>query len=34
MDASDYTLENRAALIERIESLVAAALPPDQQPLS
>lgn len=34
VDASEYTLENRAELIQRIEALVAAALPPDQQPLS
>lgn len=34
VDASAYTLETRAELIQRIESLVAAALPPDQQPLS
>jgi 1-acyl-sn-glycerol-3-phosphate acyltransferase len=34
VDASDYTVENRAELIQRIESLVAAALPPDQQSTS
>lgn len=34
VDASQYTLENRAELIQRIESLVAAALPRDQQPLT
>ncbi|HET7840920.1 MAG TPA: lysophospholipid acyltransferase family protein [Candidatus Acidoferrales bacterium] len=34
VNASEYTLENRPELIQRIESLVAAALPPDQQPLS
>ena len=31
VDAAKYTLENRAELIQRIESLVAAALPTDQQ---
>ena len=31
LDTSQCTLENRAELIQRIESLVAAALPPDQQ---
>jgi 1-acyl-sn-glycerol-3-phosphate acyltransferase len=33
VDASEYRLENRAELIQRIESLVAAALPPEQKPL-
>jgi 1-acyl-sn-glycerol-3-phosphate acyltransferase len=33
VDASEYTPENRAELIQRIESLVAAALPPEQKPL-
>ncbi len=33
VDASEYTLESRAELIQRIETLVAAALPPEQQPL-
>jgi 1-acyl-sn-glycerol-3-phosphate acyltransferase len=33
VNASEYTLENRAELIQRIESLVAAALPPEQKPL-
>lgn len=34
VDASEYAFERRAELIERVESLVAAALPPEQQPLS
>jgi len=33
VDVSGYTLESRAELIERVQSLVAAALPPEQQPL-
>jgi len=33
VDASGYTLESRAELIQRVQSLVAAALPPEQQPL-
>jgi 1-acyl-sn-glycerol-3-phosphate acyltransferase len=33
IDASGYTLESRAELIQRVQSLVAAALPPEQQPL-
>ena len=34
IDASEYTLDRRAELLARVESLVAAGLPPDQQPLS
>jgi 1-acyl-sn-glycerol-3-phosphate acyltransferase len=33
VDATEYTMEHRAELIARVESLVAAALPLDQQPL-
>jgi len=33
VDSSEYTLESRGELIRRVESLVAAALPPEQQPL-
>jgi 1-acyl-sn-glycerol-3-phosphate acyltransferase len=33
VDASDYTLERRAELIQRVESLVAGGLPPEQRPL-
>ncbi|MBZ5696430.1 MAG: 1-acyl-sn-glycerol-3-phosphate acyltransferase [Acidobacteriia bacterium] len=33
VDASRYTMESRAELLARVESLVAAGLPPDQQPL-
>ncbi len=33
VDASGYTLESRAELIQRVRSLVSAALPPEQQPL-
>ncbi|HEY6443405.1 MAG TPA: lysophospholipid acyltransferase family protein [Candidatus Acidoferrales bacterium] len=33
VDASEYALESRAALIQRVQSLVAAALPSEQQPL-
>ncbi len=33
VDASAYTVENRGELIQRVESLVASALPPEQQPL-
>jgi len=33
VDASGYTLEQRNELIVRVESLVAAGLPTDQQPL-
>ena len=32
VDASPYTLDQRSDLIARVESLVAAGLPPDQQP--
>jgi 1-acyl-sn-glycerol-3-phosphate acyltransferase len=32
VDASSYTMERRAELVARVESLVAAGLPPDQQP--
>jgi 1-acyl-sn-glycerol-3-phosphate acyltransferase len=34
VDASEYTFERRTELIERVESFVATALPPEQQPLS
>jgi 1-acyl-sn-glycerol-3-phosphate acyltransferase len=34
IDASQYTSERRAELLERVELAVAAALPPDQQPLA
>ncbi|HXU20320.1 MAG TPA: lysophospholipid acyltransferase family protein [Verrucomicrobiae bacterium] len=33
VEASEYTLESRAELMQRVESLVAASLPPEQQPL-
>ncbi|HXJ17327.1 MAG TPA: lysophospholipid acyltransferase family protein [Candidatus Polarisedimenticolia bacterium] len=33
VDAAEYTIERRAELIARVESLVAASLPLDQQPL-
>jgi 1-acyl-sn-glycerol-3-phosphate acyltransferase len=33
VDASEYTLESRAELIQRVESLVAAGLPLEQKPL-
>ncbi len=33
VDASAYNVESRGELIQRVESLVAAALPPEQQPL-
>jgi 1-acyl-sn-glycerol-3-phosphate acyltransferase len=33
VDSSEYTLENRGELIRRVESVVAAALPPEQQQL-
>ena len=33
VDASEYTVERRSELIKRVESLVAAALPPDQRPV-
>lgn len=32
VDASEYTLERRGELLARVESLVAAGLPPEQQP--
>jgi len=32
VDASEYTLEQRGELLARVESLVAAGLPPEQQP--
>jgi 1-acyl-sn-glycerol-3-phosphate acyltransferase len=32
--AAEYTLDRRAELLARVESLVAAALPPNQQPLA
>jgi 1-acyl-sn-glycerol-3-phosphate acyltransferase len=34
VDASQYTMERRMELLERVEELVAAGLPEDQQPLS
>jgi 1-acyl-sn-glycerol-3-phosphate acyltransferase len=34
IDASEYTIERRAELVERLEAAVAAALPPEQQPLA
>jgi 1-acyl-sn-glycerol-3-phosphate acyltransferase len=34
VDASQYTLERRAELAERVELLVAAGLPPEQQPIA
>lgn len=34
VDASGYALESRAELIQRVQSLVAAGLPPDQRPLA
>lgn len=33
VDASQYTMDSRADLISRVESLVTAALPPDQWPI-
>jgi 1-acyl-sn-glycerol-3-phosphate acyltransferase len=33
VDASAYTIEQRGELLARVEALVAAGLPPDQQPL-
>jgi 1-acyl-sn-glycerol-3-phosphate acyltransferase len=33
VDASQYTMERRGELLARVESLVAAGLPPEQQPL-
>jgi 1-acyl-sn-glycerol-3-phosphate acyltransferase len=33
VDASQYTMERRAELLARVEELVAAGLPPDQQPI-
>lgn len=33
VNAADYTLEARGDLLDRVHSLVAAGLPPDQQPL-
>jgi 1-acyl-sn-glycerol-3-phosphate acyltransferase len=33
VDASQYTMEHRAELLARVESIVASGLPPDQQPL-
>ena len=33
VDAAEYKMDRRAELLARIESLVAAGLPPDQQPL-
>jgi len=33
LDASTYTMQQRAKLLERVEALVAAGLPSDQQPL-
>ena len=32
VDASAYTIEQRSELVSRVETLVAAGLPPDQQP--
>jgi len=34
VDASAYTMDRREELLERVHALVAAALPPDQQPLT
>jgi hypothetical protein len=34
VDASQYTMERRGELLARVEDLVAAGLPEDQQPLS
>jgi 1-acyl-sn-glycerol-3-phosphate acyltransferase len=34
IDASQYTIDRRADLVERVEAAVAAALPPEQQPLA
>lgn len=34
VDASGYALESRAELIQRVQSLVGAGLPPDQRPLA
>jgi 1-acyl-sn-glycerol-3-phosphate acyltransferase len=33
VDASEYTMERRSDLLARVESLIAAGLPPEQQPL-
>jgi 1-acyl-sn-glycerol-3-phosphate acyltransferase len=33
VDATEYTFEQRGELLSRVESMVAAALPPEQQPL-
>ena len=33
VDASQYTMDHRADLLARVESIVAAGLPPDQQPI-
>jgi 1-acyl-sn-glycerol-3-phosphate acyltransferase len=33
IDASQYSIDQRSELLERVEAAVAAALPPDQQPL-
>lgn len=34
IDASEYTIESRGELIERVEKAVAAVLPPEQRPLA
>ena len=34
IDASQYTIDGRAELIERVEAAVAGALPPEQQPVA
>jgi len=34
IDASEYTIDRRAELVERMEAAVAAALPPEQQPVA
>ena len=34
IDAADYTMEQRSELLARVEALVAAGLPEDQQPLA
>jgi 1-acyl-sn-glycerol-3-phosphate acyltransferase len=34
IDASQYTIDQRAELVERVEAEVVAALPPDQHPLA
>jgi 1-acyl-sn-glycerol-3-phosphate acyltransferase len=33
VDASEFTMDHRAELLARVQSIVAAGLPPDQQPL-